>query len=905
MTQAVRKRSYDPKRGSSQADASSCSPLQKAIPSKPGHSSWSRRAAERLTENAVPIVLLAIVVVTLASFIDDFFSQGNLLPALRQFGEIGFVALGMLIVVVVGGIDLSVGAIYALCNFAALLLVQDAQWPVAAAIPVVIALGLVLGLFNGYLVGVLRLRAFLTTLISIVIFRALYDILVARYGNSVTSADIPDSDFWNFLAFGEIWGLGLPFWLCILTGAAIHVILTRTRLGWHIMAIGGSRRAAHNAGVPVTRTVVLCYGVSGALTSVSSIFYAARLGDLSSLVGLGLEVKVLTGVIAGGILLGGGRGSVLRALVGLLIVLLLVNGLTEMSFPGGATSLVLAILLLVASSAESLIARRRPASKGGDEASKIARRDDGAGETDVPAATEALDASTQRGDKPETATLAEPVLVLNDARKSYGPVPAVDGVSLSLYPGKVHGLLGENGAGKSTLAKSMAGVVSLSSGEIRIDGKIVQPATPRQALELGIAMVFQESSLVPTSTVAQNLFLGHEAVYNNLQRINDEASRILQSLNFGVDPATLVSELSAAQRQMVEIARAVLHNARVLIFDEPTTSLTLEEKRYFFRLLEQLKAQGVSIVFITHAIEDALQHCDHITIMRDGKHILTDDADRLDLGRVIHAMIGRSLSDTMYGQKKSHFRAPGEKVLEVRGLTMTRSNSAPVNDSSFFISTGQVTGIFGLVGAGRTETFKVVAGLLARDRNGGEVLLHGRQVRYSSPADAVRDGIAYVTEDRKIEGFFQTMTSTRNIYMGLLAKLGTKRNWVSSREETALGVDWMKRLSVRSTNKDARVVELSGGNQQKVVIARSLVQNPNLIILDEPTKGVDVGAIAEIHALIDTLADQGKAVVVISSYLPEILAISDRVLVAKKGKIVSELTGAGATEDNIMLAAVH
>lgn len=265
-------------------------------------------------------------------------------------------------------------------------------------------------------------------------------------------------------------------------------------------------------------------------------------------------------------------------------------------------------------------------------------------------------------------------------------------------------------------------------------------------------------------------------------------------------------------------------------------------------------------------------------------------------------MVGRDLSQTLYSAKKAHVRPPGKRVLSVQDLRM----AAMVKNNSLSVFAGQVTGVFGLVGAGRTETFKVVAGVIKRDFfHGGEVLLHDKPVRYYVPAPAVSDGIAYITEDRKVEGFFETMSIGENIYMGLLAKLRKGHALVSGSERRGLSARWIKELNVRAIGGDAKVIELSGGNQQKVVIAKSLAQNPDLIIFDEPTRGVDVGAIAEIHELINRLADQGKAVVVISSYLPEVLALSDRLLVCKQGKVVEEFSGAEATEEKVMYAAVH
>ena len=442
--------------------------------------------------------------------------------------------------------------------------------------------------------------------------------------------------------------------------------------------------------------------------------------------------------------------------------------------------------------------------------------------------------------------MSDTILALSKATKLYAGVPAIEGVDFELRRGEIHALVGENGAGKSTLTKVMAGVVTLTSGTMQINGVEIAPKTPLEARHLGIAMVFQENSLVPTMTVAQNLFLGQERFYNRLRGIYIAAQQFLQSLNFDVTPTATVGLLGAAKKQMVEIARAVLHEAKVIIFDEPTATLTPEEKKYFFDLVRDLKRRGVSIVFISHALEEALVLADRITILRDGKHVLTDDAAKFDRARIVQAMVGRDLSNTLYGSRKTTMRPAGARVLTVQNLKM-----APmVRNNSLSVFAGQITGVFGLVGAGRTETFKIVAGVLKRDFfHGGEVILHDKPVRYRVPAPAVRAGIAYVTEDRKVEGFFETMSVARNIYLGLLAKLPGGRFFLSRREADKIGTTWVEKLKVRTTGNDMKVVELSGGNQQKVVIAKSLVQDPDLIIFDEPTRGVDVGAIVEIHEL--------------------------------------------------------
>jgi simple sugar transport system ATP-binding protein len=497
-----------------------------------------------------------------------------------------------------------------------------------------------------------------------------------------------------------------------------------------------------------------------------------------------------------------------------------------------------------------------------------------------------------------------PILELRAITKEYRGVPAIKDVSFTLESQEVHALVGEDGAGKPTLTKIIAGAVTPTSGEMLLDDKLVAFKVPKDALAAGIAMVYQENSLVPALSVAQNIFLGQEKFFNRMRGVNIAAQQFLQSLNFGVDPTATVGSLGAAQRQMVEIARAVRQKARIIIFDEPTASLTPEEKFHFFGLMSRLKRTGVSIVFISHAIEEAVAHADRITVLRDGEHVLTDATARLDRNAIIRAMVGRTLSGEIYGVRGAArtLRKAGRKVLSVQNLSM----GSMVRNTSFSVFAGQVTGMFGLIGSGRTETAKIISGVIKRDMfHGGEVKLDGRPVRYRVPQPAVRDGIVYVTEDRKLEGFFETMSIGSNVNVGYMATKGGILSVVNVAQMRRLAKQWIEAIKIRAINGDAKVIELSGGNQQKVVIAKSLVQRPKLIIFDEPTRGVDVGAIVEIHQFINQLADEGLAVIVISSYLPEIMNISDRILVTRQGRVVEEFTARQATEERIMYAAVH
>ena len=494
-----------------------------------------------------------------------------------------------------------------------------------------------------------------------------------------------------------------------------------------------------------------------------------------------------------------------------------------------------------------------------------------------------------------------PVLRIVNGSKVYGGVHAIEDVNFDLYPGEVHALVGENGAGKSTLCKAIAGAIRLTSGDYFVDGKPVDFEQPRDALGAGICMVYQETSLVPTMTAAQNIELGNEKLLTRFRTLNIQAQQLLQSLNFHVDPATPVALLGTAKKQMVEIARAIYNKARIIIFDEPTASLTPEEIVHFFHLVRDLRARGVSIIYISHALEESLQIADRITVLRDGRLVITAPARQLTRDALVQHMVGREVAQAVYGERKpaGHRR---EKVLTVENVTM----GMVVKNMSFSVYAGEVVGIAGLIGSGRTEIAKIIYGALKRNLvNGGTIRLRGKAIRYRVPRQAINDGIAYITEDRKANGFFETMVVDDNIYIGNLA---TRRGWsflLSRARRGKLANYWVERLKISALQRKAKIVELSGGNQQKVVLAKTLVQEPSIVILDEPTRGVDVGTIPHIHAEIRRLADEGKAVVVISSYLPEILAVSDRILVARTGRIVAEFDAADATQDKILYAAVH
>jgi simple sugar transport system ATP-binding protein len=494
-----------------------------------------------------------------------------------------------------------------------------------------------------------------------------------------------------------------------------------------------------------------------------------------------------------------------------------------------------------------------------------------------------------------------PVISLKGVTKRYGGIAALEAVDFDLYPGEIHALAGENGAGKSTLCKLIAGVVAPSDGELEVEGEAVTFSAPKDASRRGISMVYQETSLVPQLTVAQNIVLGRERQFNSVRKVRNTARQVLQRLNFNVDPTRLAGSLSAAKRQMVEIARAVLNEARVIILDEPTAALTPEETTHLFELMISLKNRGVAMIFISHALEEALTYADRISVLRNGRLIATGPAADFDRPRLIHNMVGQELLEAP-GEKSSRRRSSSAvPVLRVENLRM----GSIVNNMSFSVFPGEITGIAGLIGAGRSEMAKVVMGHTKRNLNGGRIWLDGREIRYSLPAHAVADGIAYISEDRKLDGFFDTMSIRDNIELGWLAKFGKGRFLMPFSKLRDVAKDWSNRLSIRSIGENQSVLHLSGGNQQKVVIAKSLTQKPRLVIFDEPTRGVDVGAIAEIRKIIRDFADGGAGVILISSYLPEILDLSDRILVAKGGTIAAEFRREETDASMILNAAIH
>ncbi|HEX8707622.1 MAG TPA: ATP-binding cassette domain-containing protein [Pyrinomonadaceae bacterium] len=498
-----------------------------------------------------------------------------------------------------------------------------------------------------------------------------------------------------------------------------------------------------------------------------------------------------------------------------------------------------------------------------------------------------------------------PLLEMREITKSFPGVRALDGVSFDLRAGELHALVGENGAGKSTLMKVLGGVYPYPQygGEVRIAGQLRRFTGVRDAEQAQIAVIFQELSLVKEMTVGENIFLGREPRRLGVVRWDElysRARRLLEDLRLDIDPRTPVGQLGIGQQQLVEIAKALSQEARILVLDEPTAALTETEVETLFGILNRLRERGVGMIYISHKLDEVFRMADRITVLRDGRTVGTEAASALDERRVIARMVGREVGDIF--PRAEHER--GEQVFEARGVTVEDPNikgKLLVNNVSFGVRRGEVLGIAGLMGAGRSDLLMAIFGAHA-GRTSGELLVEGKPVRISRPADAIRHGIGFVTEDRKRFGLILDQTILNNMTMAGLARL-SGRFVTNIDAETMAGERSMRELRVKAPSVLTVAGTLSGGNQQKVVLAKWLLTNPRVLFLDEPTRGIDVGAKQEIYAQINRLARDGLAIVLVSSELPEVLGLSDRVLVLHEGRITGEFTRAEATPETVMSCA--
>ena len=492
--------------------------------------------------------------------------------------------------------------------------------------------------------------------------------------------------------------------------------------------------------------------------------------------------------------------------------------------------------------------------------------------------------------------MSQPVLELRDIEKSFGAVRALRDAQLELHAGEAHALVGENGAGKSTLVKILAGAHRQDTGRVLLDGEPLELTGPADARAAGIAVIYQEPTLFPDLSVAENIFMGRQP-QRSLGRIDHDAmhaaaTALFDRLGHHLDPRRPARGLSIADQQLVEIAKALSFDARVLIMDEPTAALSGVEVERLFAVARSLRESGAAILFISHRFDEVFGLCDRITVMRDGAHVSTDPTAGLTVDEVVRRMVGRE-GGSLFPKVEAEI---GEVALSVRGLT----RHGIFRDVSFDVRRGEIVALAGLVGAGRSEVIRAVFGV--DGRNAGEVLVHGTPLAGGDPRAAMRAGLALVPEDRRQQGLVMELSVERNTTVTsrrTLARFGL----LSGAAEHAWAADWTRRLEVKAGSLDAPVSTLSGGNQQKVVLAKWLSTDPSILIVDEPTRGIDVGTKAEVHRLLSALAADGLAVLMVSSELPEVLGMADRILVMHEGRLTADIPRIDATEESVMRAA--
>ena len=487
---------------------------------------------------------------------------------------------------------------------------------------------------------------------------------------------------------------------------------------------------------------------------------------------------------------------------------------------------------------------------------------------------------------------------MENVSKSFPGVRALDGVSLTLKRGSVHALMGENGAGKSTLMKCLFGVYQKDSGSIFLDGREVEFKNSKEALLSGVAMVHQELNQALKLTVAENMWLGRfpkiipHLPFIDKRRMLEHTKEVLKSLDIDLDPSKKMESMPVSQRQMAEIAKAVSYGAKVIVFDEPTSSLNGEEAQRLFRIIARLKADGCGIIYISHKMEEILRICDEVTVMRDGKYIATRSSVGVTTDEIIKLMVGRELS-RRYPEKK---HKPGEPMLRVEGISGEYSH---IKDISFTLGKGEILGISGLDGAGRTELLESLFGI--GTRSGGKMTLHGKEIYNRTPREAIKNGFAFVTEERRRSGIFGILGIRENTVISSLGRF-IRGGLLSKRKMNECTREYIKKLKIKAPDENTRIRSLSGGNQQKVIFSRWLIREPTVLLLDEPTRGIDVGAKYEIYSLITELASSGKGVIMVSSEMPELIGICDRILVMSAGRLAGEVSPDASQEEIMKLA---
>ena len=833
----------------------------------------ARGWAADVTKDPTLVVLAVTIVVVFAGFSisrPDFLSVENIRNIGQQTAVIAVISVAMTLVILGRGLDLSPGSTVALTGVIGALLLEDGVSTPIALSAVVLA-GAGVGVVNGILIGALGVSPFMATLATLASARGAALLLSGDSGVGVDNGTIA------WFGDGRMGPVPVSVVVAALVIAAGWGLLNRTEFGRWVRSVGGNPETAKASLVPVRTVRAATYVLTGAAAGIGAVLTLGRLGSAQPLAGSGLEFSAITAVVIGGTKLSGGEGGITGTVLGAILVGVISSGLSFLHVPQETTYFVTGGLILVA------VLLHRPdlvhavRSAPGALAAAVHRRRSSAGAGTGPAAS--ARAITFRG-----------------VGKRFAGAIAVDDVSFEVRAGEVVALMGENGAGKSTLVKMLAGAQPPDSGSLLIDGSPVVLSRPEHATSAGISVIHQHFSLAPDLTVSENVFLGHELRIPATGFLRRRAMRrrtreILAELHADVSPDDRVGSLSVGQRQMVEVAKALRAEAWLVVMDEPTSALSHRERESLYELVRRLCDRGIGVMYISHRMEEVYELASRAVVLRDGRFV--DDVALAETPEpaLIAMMVGRTIE-----QLFPHVdTTAGDLALRIRGLADGRL----LHEADLDVRAGEVVVLVGLNGSGRSEVLRCVAGMTRP--TSGAIEVHGNAVTDLTPRQASALGIAWVPEDRHAAGLVPPMTVSANLSLAWLrgfARFGL----VPRAAERDLVARLIDRLRVRPPDPSRRVALLSGGNQQKVVIGKALATQPRILLLDEPTRGVDVGAKAEIHGLISELKQQGAAILMVSSELPEALNVADRLVVLHEGRTVA-VRDRGATEDEVMTYA--
>lgn len=824
-------------------------------------------------------VLTLLTVIMVAFFTSqnaNFISITNLMDMTVQMGSLAILSAGATLAAITGNQDLSVGAGVALGGCVGTVVYFGTGGNLLACVVSAVVWCVLVGLLNGYLVGYCAIAPFIATIAT--------NQFLGGTALWITNAQpIPnDNAVLKFVAQYRFFGV-VPILLVLIV--IIYFIFKfvndKTVMGKQIYAVGGNRLAAQAMGIDSRWQIMRVYIVLGLLVGLCSLVTLGRLGSAQPTASKGLEFDVLTAVILGGTSLSAGIGSITGTVFGVVLVGVLTNGLNILSINPYYIYFVKGALIVFAVVVDGL---------GQWYQNKLL--------------TPATEKRKERVEDPDIMALItndnDKTIEMNNITKAFPGMKAIDDVSVSFAQGRIHALVGENGAGKSTLVNILSGQLQMNSGHITINGKNVSINSPLDARKRGIAIIHQEFSQVRELTVAQNIFLGVEVKakvpgFLSNREMNKRTKDVLKRVGVEIMPTRKIKELSVGEQQIVEIARALVTNAWMIVMDEATSALSEGEKENLFSIVRNLKSNGVGIVYITHRLKEIFEICDEITVLRDGKFIAAQPVSEVTEDDLVRMMVGRELVNIFERKPVEKY---GKTVLEVKDFT----RSGVFKDISFSICEGEVLGLGGLMGAGRTEVARCIFGLDPYDK--GEIKLFGEKIHVSKPQDAIDHGIAYVPEDRHREGIVPLLPIITNLAMPSYPRIN-RFGIVKRVEEEGISQAYIQDLKIKTTDEHKNVNELSGGNQQKVSLGKWLAIHPKLLILDEPTRGIDVGSKAEIHAMIDALAKQGMAILLISSEMGELIGCADNIVVLRKGVITGRFDDKKATQESIMTCAAH